>query len=96
MYLYSLKGEQIGQLTDGEYDVSEIVAVDDENNLLYYMSTEDSPLERHLYRVKLDGTKKTKLSKEAGWHEVNFSSNCNYYIYLTRSQNCSYILQPIC
>ncbi len=36
---------------------------------LYFPSTEDGPSERHLYRVRPDGTGKEKLSRTAGLHK---------------------------
>jgi len=54
------------------------------------MSTEESPLERHLYSVNLKGGKKRKLSGEPGTYTANFSPSYEYYI-----QNYSSYQQPL-
>ncbi|MCF8297272.1 MAG: S9 family peptidase [Saprospiraceae bacterium] len=80
IYLYNFKLKKLTQLTKGEWDVIEIKGVDKKKKLVYYISAEDSPLERYLYSVKLDGSKKTKISQRKGWNEVAFSENYKYYI----------------
>jgi dipeptidyl-peptidase-4 len=68
LYLYDLEGKQLAQLTKGEWEVSAVDAVDEANGLVYLTATEKSPLERHLYRVALDGTGFTRITKDEGTH----------------------------
>jgi dipeptidyl-peptidase 4 len=75
IYLYNLEGKELAQLTKGEWEVSAIDAVDEKAGLIYFTSTEKSPMERHLYRVGLDGTAFTRITKEPGTHAVNFAPN---------------------
>ncbi|MEL6589182.1 MAG: S9 family peptidase, partial [Bacteroidota bacterium] len=79
VYRYNRQGEVVSQLTKGEYEVSNVVGVDEENNKLYYLSTEISPLERHLYVVNLEGKKKKQLTSEPGTHRVSASSAFQYF-----------------
>ena len=37
-------------------------------------------MQRHIYRIKLDGTGKEKLSQKEGWNSANFSKGMMYYI----------------
>ncbi len=80
IYRYSREGKLLKDLTPGEFEVSSIVAVDEAKDRLYYLSTEDSPTERHLYVMTLNGKKKKRLTKAPGVHEISFSSDLNYYI----------------
>lgn len=80
IYRYDGEGKLVKDLTPGKLEAMNIVAVDEANNRLYYTSTEDSPLERHLYSVSLDGKKKKKLTKEPGVHQVTVSSAGNYFV----------------
>jgi len=80
IYRYNMAGELVGALTEGDWAVDELIGVDEENEIIYYTSTEDSPLERHLYRIGLDGKKKKKLTKIAGTHNVTASSAFNYFV----------------
>jgi dipeptidyl-peptidase-4 len=80
VYRYDRQGKLVNAVTHGSFDVSGIVSIDEENELLYYMSTEVSPLERHLYSVQLDGKKKKQLTDEPGKHEVEFSTANSYFV----------------
>jgi dipeptidyl-peptidase-4 len=70
LYLYDLGGKQLAQLTKGEWEVSALDAVDESKGLVYFTATEKSPLERHLYRVGLDGIGFTRITKAEGAHAV--------------------------
>src|SRR5260221_1635712 len=61
LYLYDLEGKELAQLTKGEWEVSAVDAVAEAKGLVYFTATEKSPLELHLYRVTLDGTRFTRL-----------------------------------
>lgn len=80
LYLYSIDGSPVRKLTDGQFEVTDFYGLDERTGTLYYSSTEVSPLERHFYSMSVDGGKKTTLSKEAGWHEINLSNDFGYYI----------------
>ncbi|HEX6982680.1 MAG TPA: S9 family peptidase [Balneolaceae bacterium] len=80
IYLYDMSGELIRQVTKGEWEVTNYLGYNENTGKIYYVSTEVSPLERHLYSINLDGTDKKKLSEGEGWHEVNMSRDFKYYI----------------
>jgi len=77
IYLYNLDGKELAQLTKGDWEVSAIDAVDEKAGLIYFMATEKSPMERHLYRVGLDGSGFTRVTKEVGTHAVNFAPSAS-------------------
>ena len=80
VYQYDLYGNLIRQITKGEWEVTELVAVDNEAEQVYYLSTEQSPMERHFYSINLNGKKKKLLSPEEGTHSINMSPDQQYYI----------------
>jgi dipeptidyl-peptidase-4 len=80
LYLYDLNGKELGQLTHGDWEVRRVTAVDEAKGLVYFTSTEKSSIERHLYRVGLDGSGFQRLSKQDGVHVVNFSPNSAFYV----------------
>ncbi|MDQ3393010.1 MAG: DPP IV N-terminal domain-containing protein [Bacteroidota bacterium] len=80
IYHYSIDGKELNQVTSGPWEVSAFVGIDEKRNLLYYTSTEVSPLERHLYSIKLNGKSKKKMTTQSGINSVNFSPDFNYYI----------------
>lgn len=80
LYLYDLDGNLLRPLTSGEWMVvgdgseSGLVGVDEPAGRVYFLASKDSPLERHLYSTSLDAkdasSKVTRVSREAGWHDV--------------------------
>jgi len=80
LYLYNMEGKLINQITKGNFEVTAVLGVDEANKLVYYMSTEESLFERHLYAVQLDGKKKQKITSRAGSNSVDFSKGFKYFI----------------
>jgi dipeptidyl-peptidase 4 len=80
LYLYDLSGKEVSQLTKGDWEVSHVDAVDEVKGLVYFTATEKSPLERHLYRVGLDGGGFTRITTPEGTHAVNFSPDAASYM----------------
>ncbi len=68
------------QITRGQWEVTSLDAMDEAKGLVYFTATEKSPLERHLYRVALDGTGFTQLTKEEGTHAAVFSANASAFV----------------
>jgi dipeptidyl-peptidase-4 len=60
------------QLTQGDFDVTEVLRVDHERKLAAYASTEGNPLEQQLWQVDFDGQRKP-LTSGAGVHTGNFA-----------------------
>ncbi len=89
LYLYTENGKLINQITKGNWDVDELVAVDSKKKVIYYTSSEISPMERHLYSIGFDGQNKTKLTTKRGFHYITFNTDKSLYI-----DNCSDINTP--
>lgn len=79
-YLYNMDGTLANAITKGDYSAMSLVGLDQKRRVLYYASTEDSPLEFHLYSVSLSGKGKKKLSSKAGRNTINMSDDCSYYM----------------
>lgn len=67
-------------LTGGQWVVTHIAAVDEERRLVYFVGTRDSVLERHVYRVPMDGGQIERLTAEAGWHGALFARDAARFI----------------
>ncbi|MGM0545940.1 MAG: S9 family peptidase [Bacteroidota bacterium] len=80
IYLYDVSGEQIRQVTKGDWEVTDYLGYDEESDKIYYVSTEESPLQRHLYSINIDGSGKTKMSEGESWNDINMSRDYKYYI----------------
>jgi dipeptidyl aminopeptidase len=68
-------------LTSGKWEVVKAPsAVDLKNNWVYFVATKESSIQRHIYRVKLDGTgfeAITDVSKD-GYYSASFSKGGGY------------------
>ncbi|NIR87222.1 MAG: S9 family peptidase, partial [Aliifodinibius sp.] len=62
VYLYDMSGKLIRQITKGDWEVTNYLGYDENSDKIYYVSTEVSPLQRHLYSINIDGSGKKKLS----------------------------------
>ncbi len=80
IYLYSMEGEELTQITKGEWEVSSFIGHDERRHMLYYTTTEESSMERHFYTTRIDGRRTSKLSEGAGMHSINMSKDFEYYI----------------
>jgi dipeptidyl-peptidase-4 len=80
LYLYSLDGKQRKRLTEGNWEVTETVEVDEAHQKVYFLSTEGSPLERQLYSVKLNGKDLTRISQGSGTHSISMSPTAEFYL----------------
>lgn len=84
VYLHDMNGKQIRQLTKGNWEVSTLYGVDEKRGLVYFQSTEKSPMERQVYAMSLDGKNKKTLAATPGTNLANFSSTYDYFV-LTHS-----------
>ncbi|SHK11207.1 S9 family peptidase [Hymenobacter psychrotolerans] len=81
LYLYNMSGKLVRQLTKGNWEITEINGFDEKKGLVYFTSTEASPLQRHLYRVDLKGKGKTRLGEAGGGNNtVNMSADTRYFL----------------
>lgn len=80
IYRYDYSGKLLNQVTSGEWEVKSIKAVGVKDKLLYYVSTEKSPLEQNLYSVRFDGSRKKQITAGDFHHSVNVSYNGKYFI----------------
>ncbi len=80
MYRYDYQGKLLNQVTRGDWDVVTVEGVDNSKKMIYYTSTEKSPLERQLYSISFDGNNKKRLTSTDGRHRVNLSPNNKYYV----------------
>lgn len=79
IYLVDLTNGQMQQITNGEWEVTKYHGMNSDGNRIFYTSTEESPLNRSLYSIGIDGNNKTKLSSKIGTHSSTFSNGMKYY-----------------
>lgn len=79
IYLYGLDGKLLKQLTSARLPVLSILGIDEAGGWVYFTGAENNGTESHLYKVRLDGTGFTKMTKEPGMHMVSFAPGFAYY-----------------
>ncbi|CAN5583457.1 S9 family peptidase [soil metagenome] len=81
LYRYDNTGKLIKQITDGKWEVHDLYGVDEKNGFVYFSAAgERSWIADDIYRIKLDGTGLTRLSKEEGSHRASFSPDFSQYL----------------
>lgn len=79
LYLYTIGGNLVKQITKGDFEVKDFLGWDQNANVFYYTSNEESPLRTAVYKIDGKG-KKTKLSTRVGTNSAIFSHSMKYYI----------------
>ncbi len=81
-YLYRMDGTLVNPITSGPWEAVSLAGLDQsqKNMVLYYISTERSSMERHLYAIRLNGKNKALMTPEAGTYRVDMSPDCKYYM----------------
>lgn len=79
LYLYTIGGNLVKQITKGDFEVKDFLGWDQNANVFYYTSNEESPLRTAVYKIDAKG-KKTKLSTRVGTNSAIFSHSMKYYI----------------
>lgn len=87
IYHYDAQGKLIRQITQGNWDVKKCYGIDEKNKIVYYQSAELSPLERHVFSIKLDGSSKKNLNPKGGFHTATFNSSFTYFLHVVSDVN---------
>ncbi len=80
IYLYTMAGMKVRQITKGNWDVMHYYGYDAKKKLVYYQAAEKSPTQREVYAVSIDAKKKYNLSQNKGTNNAVFSTNFKYFI----------------
>lgn len=80
IYLYDMEGELVRQITKGKWEVTSFYGLDAANETLYYQAAAQSPLQREVYRIGLNGKNKEVVAGEEGYNSAQFSSTFAYYV----------------
>ncbi|EGR46146.1 uncharacterized protein TRIREDRAFT_66608 [Trichoderma reesei QM6a] len=92
-YFTPLNNSEPIMLTSGSWEVDDAPsAVDLANNLVYFVATKESSIQRHVYSVKLDGSELkplTNTSAEA-YYRASFSSGAGFALLTYRGPKTPY------
>ena len=80
-YLYELSGKLLAPLTRHEFEVANIVKLDEEHGQLWYMARDgDNHMKLQLHRVGLDGQGDVRLTDPAFTHSVEIAPDGRHFV----------------
>ncbi len=81
LYLYDTQGQLIRQLTAGNWVVDAVEGIDEQQQLIYFTGSLDSPLEKQLYRVNYTtASEPEKVTDKAGFYDITMDGKAQFYI----------------
>ena len=80
LYLYNPDGTLKNRITSGDWEVREVVRVDEPGGWVYLTGTKDDPLGLGFYRAKLDGTAFEALTQGPGTHTAALSPEGGLFV----------------
>lgn len=73
LYLYNIKGEQLKQITSGNWVVIDFLGFNQKDKTVLIHSNELSPIQKNLFSVNINTGKRTLLDNGRGYHEATLS-----------------------
>ncbi len=80
LYRYAVDATLRNAVTKGDWMIDGSIAIDEKGGVAWFTATEKDPRERHVYRVKLDGTDFRRVTEERGVHSLTLSASGNAFV----------------
>lgn len=80
LYHYNLKGELLGQLTSGEWEVTRIHGMNAKKTSLFVTGTAAKGSQRQFYKIDLGSKELTKLTTSGGVHGAILQPKGDYFL----------------
>lgn len=80
LYVGQVSGGTPRAITHGQWMVDRVIGVDRKKELVYFTATEENVRRRPIYRVALDGSGFTKLTREPGTHSAELSPEGDFLL----------------
>ncbi len=80
-YRISRDGKTQTLITKGDYDVMDVLSIDEINGYIYFYATPGNATQRYLYKTKLDGSgnaERVSPGTQNGTHTYNISPNAKF------------------
>jgi len=81
IYHYSASGKLIRQITQGNWEVTDLYQYNPKTKEVYYASVEQTTIGRAVFAIKINGKRKRLLSHSSGYNGATFSADGSYYIH---------------
>ncbi len=70
IYLFDLKSNSLNQITQGSWEVTSLLGYSSSRDIVVYLATKNSPLNRDFFATRLSDGVTTQLSDQLGTHQV--------------------------
>lgn len=83
LYLFDMNGKVKHALTQGEWRLDNLLAVDEKAGKVYFASNKDAIPDKQAYVVALDGStaaKPKRVTQADGWHDTSFARNGEVFV----------------
>jgi len=80
IYLHDQDGNLINQITKGPWEVTQYYGYDQNEDKVYYQSTENGSINRGVYSIESSGENKKALAANEGTNAADFSTDFTYFI----------------
>ena len=80
LYLYNIKGEQVKQITKGQWVVLDVLGFNQKTKSIVFAANKEHPLQRRLYSVNVTSGQIKALESTDGVHRGVLSPSGNYII----------------
>jgi dipeptidyl-peptidase-4 len=83
LYLFDMNGKVKHALTQGDWRVDNLLALDEKAGKVYFASNKDAITDKQAYVVKLDGStaaQPKRVTQADGWHETSFARNGEVFV----------------
>jgi dipeptidyl-peptidase-4 len=80
LYLHEKGGKLVRRLTEGEWEVDELVGIDEATGTVLFVGDKGDVKQNHLFEVGLDGSGLKQLTEERGWHEIDANDDLSLFV----------------
>ena len=80
LYIYNVNGEEVKQLTKGQWEVLEVIGFNEKSKRIIIAANKEHPLHRRLYSVNVPTGQLTALETVDGIHHAQLSSSGNLLV----------------
>ncbi len=81
IYTISRSGDQINRIIKSDFDVIDLLNIDENTGWIYFRASPDNPTQKYLYRIKVDGSntlERITPDDQSGTHSYEISPNLKY------------------
>jgi dipeptidyl-peptidase-4 len=93
LYRVTRDGKKEVKITNGNYDVIDISAIDEKNGYVYFLASPNNATQKYLYRTKLNGkgpAERVSPANQEGTHDYDLSPTASYARHVFSNMNTPY------